>query len=76
MELWEKDLEDLEKNPNDVAPGELKEKLKRFLKAGRRCSCLKTNCFDFVNAPPNIVSDLSAPSNQYCGVVMPSDADR
>ena len=46
---WEKDLEELEKNPDELGPGELKEKLKRLLKAGRRCSCLKKNCFDFVN---------------------------
>ena len=73
---WEKDLEELEKNPDELGPGELKEKLKRLLKAGRRCSCMKKSCFDFVNTPPNVVTNLSGPSNQYCGVAMPSDSDR
>ena len=49
----------MKRTPNDLAPGELKEKLKRLLEAGRRCSCLDKNCFDFVNAPPHIVSHLS-----------------
>ncbi len=76
MDQWEKDFDDLEKNPDAFAPGEVKEKLKRLLKAGRRCSCLNKNCFDFANAPPPVVSNLSGRSNQYCGVAMPSDSDR
>ena len=76
MERWQRDVEDMKANPNDFGPGELKEKLKRLLKAGRRCSCLEKNCFDFVNAPPEIVSHLSGPSTQYCGLVTPSVADR
>ena len=76
MERWQQDVEDMKKNPNDLAPGELKEKLKRLLEAGRRCSCLDKNCFDFVNAPPDIVSHLSGPSNQYCGMALPSVSDR
>lgn len=47
MERWQRDVEDMKANPNDFGPGELKEKLKRLLKAGRRCSCWEKNCFDF-----------------------------
>ena len=36
MERWQRDVEDMKANPNDFGPGELKEKLKRLLKAGRK----------------------------------------
>lgn len=76
MESWQQDVEDMKTKPNDLAPGELKEKLKRLLRAGRRCKCVDKNCFAFVNAPPGIVSSLSGLSNQYCGLAMPSASDR
>lgn len=76
MKSWQQDLEDMKFKPNDLAPGELKEKLKRMLIAGRSCSCVDKNCFAFVNAPPDIVSHLSGPSNQYCGLATPSASDR